>query len=215
MSIPSNDAPRVVYEGKYQRMVVRGTWEYSERVHAGGLAAIIIAVTPADEVLFVEQFRIPLQARTIEMPAGLVGDIHAGESIEVSAVRELEEETGWTAEHAEVLLVGPTSSGASSEKIAFVRATGLRQVGPGGGDASEDITVHAIPRARRRVAGREDARRLRNGRQALGRAVDDRAPAGRHAAWLRPAPHRQRRCSARPTRHRSPSSKAAAIHRSC
>ena len=148
MSIPTDAAPRVVYEGKYQRMVVRGTWEYSERTHAGGLAAIIVAVTPADEVLFVEQFRIPLQARTIEMPAGLVGDIHAGESIEVSAVRELEEETGWTAEHAEVLLVGPTSSGASSEKIAFVRATGLRKVGPGGGDASEDITVHAIPRAR-------------------------------------------------------------------
>ena len=140
--------PRVVYEGKYQRMLVRGSWEYSERTHAGGLAAIIIAVTPDDNVLFVEQFRVPLQARTIEMPAGLVGDIDAGESIEVSAVRELEAETRWTAEHAEVLMIGPTSSGASSEKIAFVRATGLRKVGAGGGDASEDITVHEIPRAR-------------------------------------------------------------------
>jgi ADP-ribose pyrophosphatase len=145
---PDTQAPKVVFEGKYQRMVVRGTWEYSERTHAGGLAAIIIAVTPDDTVLFVEQFRVPLQARTIEMPAGLVGDIDAGESIEVSAVRELEEETGWTADHAEVLMIGPTSSGASSEKIAFVRATGLRKVGEGGGDASEDITVHAIPRVR-------------------------------------------------------------------
>ncbi|AVY65944.1 MULTISPECIES: NUDIX hydrolase [Xanthomonas translucens group] len=140
--------PRIVYEGKYQRMVVRGTWEYSERVHAGGLAAIIVAVTPDDEVLFVEQFRVPLQARTIEMPAGLVGDIDAGESIELSAVRELEEETGWTADHAEVLMIGPTSSGASNEKVAFVRASGLHKVGDGGGDASEDITVHAVPRAR-------------------------------------------------------------------
>ena len=43
---PNNAEPKVVYEGKYQRMVVRGSWEYSERVHAGGLAAIIIAVTP-------------------------------------------------------------------------------------------------------------------------------------------------------------------------
>jgi len=148
MSQRNNEPPRVVFEGKFQRMVVRGTWEYSERTHAGGLAAIIIAVTPQDHVLFVEQFRVPLQARTIEMPAGLVGDIDAGESIEISAVRELEEETGWTAEHAEVLMIGPTSSGASSEKIAFVRATGLRKVGDGGGDASENITVHEVPRAR-------------------------------------------------------------------
>lgn len=146
--IPNNAPPRVVYEGKYQRMVVRGTWEYSERTHAGGLAAIIIAVTPADEVLFVEQFRVPLQAKCIEMPAGLVGDIHAGESIEASAIRELEEETGWTAEHAEVLMIGPTSAGASSEKIAFVRATGLSKVGEGGGDETEDILVHHVPRTR-------------------------------------------------------------------
>ncbi len=148
MTHDSNAEPRIVYEGKYQRMVLRGTWEYSERVHAGGLAAIIIAVTPQDEVLFVEQFRVPLQARTIEMPAGLVGDVHADESIETSAVRELEEETGWTAAQAEVLMIGPTSSGASSEKIAFVRATGLRKIGEGGGDANEDITVHTIPRTR-------------------------------------------------------------------
>ena len=142
-----NDAPHTVYEGRYQRMVVRGTWEYSERTHPGGLAAIVIAVTPEDKVLFVEQFRIPLQARTIEMPAGLVGDVDSGESIEQSAIRELEEETGWTAEHAQVLMIGPTSSGASSEKIAFVRATGLRKVGAGGGDPSEDITVHEVPRS--------------------------------------------------------------------
>lgn len=144
----SNDtsAPRVVYEGKYQRMLVLGSWEYSERTHANGLAAIIIAVTPEDKVLFVEQFRVPLQAMCIEMPAGLVGDLDADESIETSAIRELEEETGWTAEQAQVLMIGPTSAGASNEKIAFVRASGLRKVGAGGGDASEDITVHEIPR---------------------------------------------------------------------
>jgi ADP-ribose pyrophosphatase len=138
--------PKIVYEGKYLRMVERGTWEYVERTHASGLAAIIIAVTPEDKVLFVEQFRVPLQAATIEMPAGLVGDIDADESIEISAVRELEEETGWTAAHAEVLMIGPTSSGMASEKIAFVRATGLTRVGAGGGDGDENITVHEIPR---------------------------------------------------------------------
>ena len=138
--------PRTVYEGRYLRMIERGTWEYVERTHASGLAAIIIAVTPEDNVVFVEQFRAPLQAATIEMPAGLVGDIHTDESIEVSAIRELEEETGWTAAQAEVLMIGPTSSGMASEKIAFVRATGLTRVGAGGGDGDEDITVHEIPR---------------------------------------------------------------------
>lgn len=141
------EAPKIVYDGKYLRMVVRGRWEYVERTHAGGLAAVIVAVTPDDRILFVEQFRVPLQKRAIEMPAGLVGDVDAGESIEESAIRELEEETGWRATHAEVLLIGPTSAGLSSERIAFVRATGLRRTGDGGGDASEDIVVHAVPRA--------------------------------------------------------------------
>ncbi len=140
--------PQSLYEGKYLRLLTRGTWEYVERTHAGGMAAIIIAVTPEDKVVFVEQFRAPLQAMSIEMPAGLVGDVHADESIEASAIRELEEETGWTADKAEVLLVGPTSSGLTNEKIAFVYASGLRKVGAGGGDEDEDITVHEIPRTR-------------------------------------------------------------------
>ena len=145
--VQAGDAPRIVYEGRYQRMVVRGTWEYSERTHAGGLAAIIIAVTPEDRVLFVEQFRVPLQARTIEMPAGLVGDDHAEDTLADAARRELIEETGWAPGRVDVLLVGPTSSGMSNERIAFVRALDLVRVGDGGGVDSEDITVHHVPRA--------------------------------------------------------------------
>ena len=49
-----------MYEGNYLRMVVRGHWEYVERAHADGMAVIIIAVTPDDDVLFVEQYRVPL-----------------------------------------------------------------------------------------------------------------------------------------------------------
>jgi ADP-ribose pyrophosphatase len=141
------DEARTVYEGKYLRMVVRGQWEYVQRTHADGMAVIIIAVTPDERVLFVEQYRVPLQSRTIEMPAGLVGDDDAGDTIEAAARRELIEETGWQAENVKPLLTGPTSSGMSSERIAFVRATGLSQVGKGGGVAGEDITVHAVPRA--------------------------------------------------------------------
>ena len=136
----------VVFEGRYLRMVVDGHWEYVERVHAQGMAVIIIAVTPDDDVLFVEQYRIPLGARTIEMPAGLVGDDNAHDTLEDAARRELIEETGWKATAVNVLLVGPTSAGMTSERIAFVRATGLTRVGDGGGVAGEDITVHAVPR---------------------------------------------------------------------
>lgn len=145
--IEDADAPvRTAFEGKFLRLCVRGRWEYVERTHAGGLAAIILAVTPDDRILFVEQYRVPLQKPTIELPAGLVGDIHAGESLELSAARELEEETGWRPAHCETLLIGPTSAGLTSERVAFVRASGLTKIHGGGGDASENITVHAIPR---------------------------------------------------------------------
>ncbi|MEF9977405.1 MAG: NUDIX hydrolase [Thermomonas sp.] len=136
-----------LYEGDWLRLVRIGHWEACERTHGQGMAVIVIAVTPADEVLFVEQYRIPLGSRTIEMPAGLVGDDHAQDTLVDAARRELIEETGWSPAKVDVLLVGPTSSGMSNERIAFVRATGLTKVGEGGGVDSEDITVHAVPRA--------------------------------------------------------------------
>ena len=138
----------VLYEGQWLRLVKIGRWESCERTHgSSGMAVIIIAVTPQDEVLFVEQDRVPLGARTIEMPAGLVGDDHALDTLEDAARRELVEETGWFPNKVEVLLIGPTSSGMSNERIAFVRARDLVKVGEGGGVDNEDITVHAVPRA--------------------------------------------------------------------
>ena len=135
-----------LYEGQWLRMKRRGHWEYAERSHGNGMAVIIVAATPDDDVIFVEQYRVPLGKRTIEMPAGLVGDDHAHDTLESAARRELIEETGWEATRVEVLLVGPTSSGMSSERIAFVRATQLTRVGDGGGVDGEGITVHEVPR---------------------------------------------------------------------
>ena len=134
------------------------------------MAVIIIAVTPADEVLFVEQFRVPLGARTIEMPAGLVGDDHAQDTLEDAARRELIEETGWSPGKVEVLLIGPTSSGMSNERIAFVRARELTRVGEGGGVDNENITVHSVPRA--------DAPRWLMQKQAEGYELDLKLWAG-------------------------------------
>jgi ADP-ribose pyrophosphatase len=143
-----NETPELLYEGQWLRLVKRGEWESCERTHGkDGLAVLVIAVTPDDEVLFVEQYRVPLGARTIEMPAGLVGDDDGEDTLEAAEPRELIEETGWEAGRIDVLLTGPTSSGMSKERIAFARARDLRKVGDGGGVGSENITVHTVPRA--------------------------------------------------------------------
>ena len=143
------DDVEILHQGEWLRLVRRGKWEACERCHGGdGMAVIVIAVTPADEVLFVEQYRVPLGARTIEMPAGLLGDDHAEDTLVDAARRELIEETGWSPGRVDVLLTGPTSSGMSNERIAFVRARELARVGAGGGVDDENIIVHAVPRAR-------------------------------------------------------------------
>ena len=143
---PTDKTPlETLFEGRWLRVKRRGHWEFVERTNAGGMAVIIVAATPERKLLFVEQHRIPVEGPTIEMPAGLVGDQDGGETLETAASRELIEETGWQAGRIEVLLVGPTSSGLTNERVAFVRATGLEKVGEGGGDASERIRVHEVP----------------------------------------------------------------------
>ncbi len=158
-----------LYDGHYLRMKRQGNWEYAERTNASA-AVIIVAVTPEDKILFVEQYRIPVQARSIEMPAGLVGDLGDDESIETAALRELIEETGWQAARVEHLMSGPSSSGLSNEHVAFVRASDLVRVGAGGGDETEDIIVHEIPRA--------DAPRWLDERRREGFSIDPKLYAG-------------------------------------
>jgi ADP-ribose pyrophosphatase len=132
--------------GKFLALIKEGHWEYAERVNARG-AAIIVAVTEEKNLLLVEQYRIPLHARTIELPAGIVGDEPDGanESLAEAAKRELLEETGYAAERIEILTTGPSSAGLTSEMVTLVRATGLRKVHAGGGVATENILVHETP----------------------------------------------------------------------
>ncbi|MFC3651898.1 NUDIX hydrolase [Dyella humi] len=137
-----------LYQGRWLRLRRRGRWEYAERNNPGG-AVIILAVTPEDNVLFVEQYRVAVQRFTIEMPAGLVGDLadQQHESALIAAQRELEEETGYRCSRVSFVHEGPSSSGMSNEIIAFVRAHDLVKVSDGGGDVTENIVVHEIPRS--------------------------------------------------------------------
>lgn len=136
-----------LYQGRWLTLRKRGRWEYVERNNPGG-AVIILAITPDDRILFVEQYRVAILQRTIEMPAGLIGDLvdQADEGALLAAQRELEEETGYRCSRIEFIHEGPSSSGMSTEMIVFARAHDLVRVGPGGGDASEDIIVHEVPR---------------------------------------------------------------------
>jgi ADP-ribose pyrophosphatase len=138
----------VLCNGQWLRLLKRGRWEYAERTNRGG-AVIIVALTAEDRLLFVEQWREAIQSKTIEMPAGLIGDVAGShdESAIHAAQRELLEETGYRAARIEYFTEGPSSSGMSNEIIAFVRAYDLVREHSGGGDHTEDITVHEVPRS--------------------------------------------------------------------
>ena len=150
-----------LFNGRWLKLKRRGGWEYCERVNPAG-AVIVIAITQDDELVFVEQYRVPIERRTIEMPAGLIGDEqHAADETALdSARRELEEETGYRAAKLELVMSGPVSAGLTTEAATFVRATGLVRIGDGGGDESEEIVVHHVPR---RDAPRWLAQKMREG----------------------------------------------------
>jgi len=137
---------RIVWQGKYLQAVLRDGYECIERCNIKGIVGII-AVTDDRRLILVEQFRPPVQARVIELPAGLAGDTaqFKDETLETAARRELLEETGYQAGQMVQVAHGAASAGLSDEMITLMLATGLIKVGDGGGDEHEDITVHEVP----------------------------------------------------------------------
>jgi len=138
----TNDPEEIVWQGRYMTAKRRGRWEYVGR--ARGIGAAMILAIEDGHVLLVEQWRVPLQRRCLELPAGLVGDETEGESAETSAARELEEETGWRPAHVEIIGEFASSPGLVSETFTLVKASGLTKVSDGGGVEGEDITVHRV-----------------------------------------------------------------------
>lgn len=133
--------------GKWLWLVRSGRWEWVERHNVTGVVALY-AFTDNDEVVLVEQPRPPLgSAPVLEIPAGLVGDIpgEEDEAMVRAAQRELIEETGFESTNLREIVEVPTCAGMSSETTHLYVARGLKKVGPGGGDDSEEITVHLVP----------------------------------------------------------------------
>ena len=172
--MPSAPIPETLFETRWIRMQRIGHWDFVVRPQSANCVGIL-AITPADEIILVEQFRIPLQKPVIEIPAGIVGDEpeHLGESLAETAGRELLEETGYRADKIEKLISTPTSAGLTSEFIHLFHASGLTRETEGGGVAGENITVHHIPLATLRpwLAAQE----------AAGKAIDFKIHA---ALWL-------------------------------
>lgn len=141
----SEEPEEIRWAGKFITARTRGKWEYVTRAR-GIRAAVILAIDEEDHVLLVEQYRVPLQRRCLELPAGLIGDDEGGEGEDAldAAARELEEETGFRAARIEKLGEFYSSPGMVSESFTLVRAHGLTRVGPGGGTDGEDITVHRV-----------------------------------------------------------------------
>ena len=160
-----------LHAGRHLRLVVRNGWEFVERPGIRGIV-LVVAVTPEDRLLLVEQRREPVDGRVLELPAGLAGDAEspADEPLEEAARRELVEETGWDANAMERLTSGPPSAGVTSEIITFFRARGLSRAGAGGGVEGEAITVHEVPLAAVEEYLRE--------REAGGTLVDPKVWAG-------------------------------------
>ena len=150
-----NDPPKVQWEGKYIRVVTRGGWEYVER--CGGVGAVVIVAEADGKIILIEQSRVPLGGRIcLELPAGLVGD-EDDKSVEETAIKELEEETGFTAEKVERLGHFFSSPGMVAEGFDLVRMHGVK---PCAHPVEQGIEVHLVERERvadfvaeRRAAG--------------------------------------------------------------
>ena len=92
-------------------------------VHHPGAVAVVPLLDDG-RVVLVRQYRAPIDQLLLEIPAGL-RDVE-GESTELTAARELAEETGLAAARFDWLCEFHNSAGCSDETIVIYLATGLR-----------------------------------------------------------------------------------------
>lgn len=90
--------------------------------HSGGVG--VLAITDDGYVLLVEQYRRPYDCLTLEIPAG---KLEKGEDPIIGGLRELSEETGYTAEKLVSLGTIYPSPGYCGEKIYIYLAQNIKE----------------------------------------------------------------------------------------
>ncbi len=135
-------AGETIYEGKIITLRVEevelpdGKTAKRELIKHPG-AVSIIPITKEGKLVLVEQYRKALERSLIEIPAG---KIDPGEAPEVTAVRELEEETGYGAKEFTYVQSFATSPGFADEVIHLYVAQDLYKVeNPADSDEDEFI----------------------------------------------------------------------------
>ena len=104
-------------------------------------AVVIVALNERDEVLLVRQYRKAPEVMLLEAPAGVVDP---GEEHAATALRELQEETGYTAARVEKLAEFYSSPGFCNELLHLYLATGLSHL-PSQPDDDEIIELAPVP----------------------------------------------------------------------
>jgi ADP-ribose pyrophosphatase len=120
-----------------------GEVEYNREVVVHKGSAVIVPVFADGTVALVRQYRHPAGKSLLEVPAG---SLDAGESPEVGAARELEEEIGVTAGKLEKIAEFYVSPGFLTEKMYVFLATELTETSQRLED-DELIEIERIPLA--------------------------------------------------------------------
>lgn len=128
---------RKVYQGGVERIFVR---------HRG--AVTVLATTPENKVLLIQQFRAPLGEWLWEIPAGTLEE---GEEPLLCAQRELEEETGFSSNEWSYLFPVCLAPGYSSEIIHFFRAKNAYPVQGSTRPGDADEVIYYLEASRKEV----------------------------------------------------------------